>query len=135
MNAETRDFVRRRAVNCCEYCLLQQANSEFIHHIEHIVAKQHGGSDLPDNLALACHRCNLRKGPNLTGIDPLTGKLTRLFHPRNDHWNEHFQWRGVRIEGITAIGRATARLLAMNDVRRLELRTELGTSTNGSEDI
>lgn len=22
------------------------------------------------NLALACHRCNLRKGPNLTGIDP-----------------------------------------------------------------
>jgi 5-methylcytosine-specific restriction endonuclease McrA len=28
-----------------------------------------------DNLALACHRCNLRKGPNLTGIDPMSGEM------------------------------------------------------------
>ena len=24
---------------------------------------------------------NLRKGPNLTGIDPLTGEIVRLFDP------------------------------------------------------
>ena len=32
-----------------------------------------GSLDEVDNLALACHRCNLHKGPNLSGIDPLTG--------------------------------------------------------------
>ena len=69
MDAATRSFVRQRAENRCEYCLLSQEHSELTHHIEHIIAKQHGGSDEVDNLALACHRCNLRKGPNVTGIE------------------------------------------------------------------
>lgn len=30
---------------------------------KHIVAKQHGGLDETGNLALACHRCDLYKGP------------------------------------------------------------------------
>jgi hypothetical protein len=55
--------------------------------------------------------------------------VVRLFHPRQDRWDEHFQCRGVRIEGITATGRATIRLFAMNDIRRLELRAELETGT------
>ena len=71
MDVTTCDLVRRRAGNRCEYCLLPQAHSQLTHHIEHIVAKQHGGRDDIDNLALACHRCNLRKGPNLTGVDPV----------------------------------------------------------------
>ena len=106
------------------YCLLHQEYSDLTHHIEHIVAKQHGGRDDVDNLALACHRCNLRTGPNLTGVDPVTGELVPLFHPRRDRWTEHFQFRGVRIEGLTPVGRATAHVLAMNDARRLELRSE-----------
>jgi hypothetical protein len=32
---------------------------------------------------------------------------------------------GERITGITAVGRATVQLLAMNDARRLELRTQI----------
>jgi hypothetical protein len=125
MDAATRDLVRRRADNRCEYCLLPQAHSELTHHIEHIVSKQHGGRDDIDNLALACHRCNLHKGPNLTGVDPLTGGVVSLFHPRGERWAEHFLFRGVRITGITPTGRATVHLLAMNDTRRLELRSEL----------
>jgi hypothetical protein len=31
------------------------------------------------NLAPACHRCNLHKGPNLTGIDPETGASPGFF--------------------------------------------------------
>ena len=81
MDAATRDLVRRRAANRCEYCLLPQEYSDLTHHIEHIVAKQHGGTDEVENLALACHRCNLRKGPNLTGIDPTTTTVEPLFHP------------------------------------------------------
>src|ERR1039457_110363 len=79
MDATTRDLVRRRAGERCEYCRLRQEHSELIHHVEHIVAKQHGGSEDPDNLALACHRCNLHKGPNLTGIDPRTGRSCLCF--------------------------------------------------------
>ena len=125
MDAATRELVRRRADNRCEYCLLRQEHSGLPHHIEHIIAKKHGGSDGLANLALACHRCNLRKGPNLTGIDPETGELATLFHPRHDQWADHFMVRGPRIEGTTPCGRATVRVLAMNDARRLELRSEL----------
>src|SRR5437763_8834602 len=122
MDAATRELVRLRAAGRCEYCRLHQENSELAHHVEHIVARQHGGSDDPDNLALACDRCNLHKGPNLTGIDPLTDELVLLFHPRRAQWAEHFRFQGVRIEAITATGRATIQLLAMNNARRIELR-------------
>jgi len=125
MDAATRELVRLRADGRCEYCLLPQEDSRLTYHIEHIVAKKHAGSDEESNLALACHRCNLHKGPNLTGIDPLTGEITALFHPRRDHWPEHFVFRSARIEGITSTGRATVQVLAMNDARRLELRQEL----------
>ena len=53
-------------------------------HIEHIVARQHGGLSRLDNLALACWNCNLKKGPNLSGIDPTTGLVVALFNPRKD---------------------------------------------------
>jgi len=125
MDATTRDLVRFRAGERCEYCRLHQQHSGLVHHIEHIVAKQHGGSDDPSNVALSRHRCNLHKGPNLTGVDPGTGQVAPLFHPRRDRWAEHFIFEGVRIEGISATGRATVRVLAMNDARRLEMRQEV----------
>lgn len=124
-NSELRDLVRQRAIDRCEYCLLRQEDSHLTHHIEHIVARQHGGSDDSDNLALACHSCNLRKGPNLTGIDPETSELVALFHPRRDEWQDHFRMRDVWIEGITPSGRATVQVLAMNSTRRLDLRREI----------
>lgn len=125
MDSTTRARVRERAGDRCEYCRLKQAHSSVRHHIEHIVARQHGGSDTDDNLALACHRCNLKKGPNLTGIDPATGEVASLFHPRRDVWQAHFFFNGVRIEGRTSIGRATIHVLGMNEARRQELRSEL----------
>jgi hypothetical protein len=128
MDAATRDFVRRRAASRCEYCLLRQEYCDLTHHVEHIVARQHGGSDDASNLALACHRCNLRKGPNLTAIDPVTREVVPLFHPRSNDWAEHFIVESERIIGITAVGRATVQLLAMNDARRLELRTQILSS-------
>jgi hypothetical protein len=58
-------------------------------------------------------------------VDPISGELVPLFHPRRDRWAEHFLFHGVRIQGITSAGRATVKVLAMNDPRRLELRSEL----------
>jgi 5-methylcytosine-specific restriction endonuclease McrA len=73
--------------------------------VEHIVARQHGGSSMQENLAWACHHCNLHKGPNLTGIDPDSNEVVRLFHPRRDRWEEHFAVHGPRLVGRTPVGR------------------------------
>lgn len=126
MDSTLRSLVRHRAADICEYCRLPQQASQFVRfHIEHIIARQHGGKSEADNLALACHSCNFHKGPNIAGIDPESGALTPLFHPRRQRWNDHFVWQGTRIEGRTAIGRATATLLAMNNWQRLEMRENL----------
>jgi hypothetical protein len=125
MDARTRELVRRRAGDACEYCRIPQEATPLIpFHVEHIVSKQHGGTDNPDDLALACDRCNAYKGPNLTSIDPDTGTVVALFHPRRDTWSEHFVVRGGHIAGLTSTGRATVRLLNMNASRRVELRSE-----------
>ncbi len=116
--------VRKRAHYRCEYCRLRQADSPLASlHIEHVVPKVHGGSDELRNLALACIDCNLHKGTNLTGIDPVTGVVTELFHPRRHRWDDHFGWRGVYVIGKTAIGRTTIRVLDMNSQDQLALRS------------
>ena len=129
MNVELREAVRERAGGRCEYCHLAQRHQQFHpFHIEHIVARQHQGSDDFSNLALACHQCNLHKGTNLSGLDPDTNEMVRLFHPRRDVWSEHFRLEGIRIVGRTATGRTTAWLLQMNSEERLELRAVLRES-------
>ncbi|MBI3245289.1 MAG: HNH endonuclease [Deltaproteobacteria bacterium] len=125
MDAAVRHLVRQRAGEWCEYCRLPQDAVEATFHIEHIVALQHGGQDDPSNLALACDRCNLYKGPNLTSIDSESGAIVLLFHPRQDTWQDHFVFRGPRLIGLTSRGRATVQLLNMNAPRRIQLRIEL----------
>src|ERR1017187_1714191 len=98
MDAAARNLVRSRADKRCEYCLLRQEYGHLAHHVEHIVAKQHGGSDDPTNLALACHRCNHCKGPNLTGFDRESGRIVPLFHPRRERWTEHLGISGTGYE-------------------------------------
>jgi hypothetical protein len=60
----TRQRVLRRAGRRCEYCHLHEDDDPlFTFHIEHVIAKQHGGMDVPSNLALAYHQDSLHKGP------------------------------------------------------------------------
>jgi hypothetical protein len=129
MDAETRPRVRERAGNRCEYCRIHQRHYLITFHIEHIVARQHQGSDDDANLALACHSCNRRKGPNLAGLDPETGELTRLFNPRTDAWTHHFQIQAGRIIGRTPVGRTTVSVLNMNHPDRVRTRVELEPET------
>ncbi len=124
-DASRRRLVRQRAGGRCEYCQLPQHAVDLAFHIEHIVARQHGGADDSENLALSCDRCNLNKGPNLTAIDPVTRQIIPLFHPRRDAWSEHFDLAGAEIGGKTPTGRATVKLLRMNSTRRRELRERM----------
>jgi hypothetical protein len=59
--------------------------------------------------------CNRYKGPNVAGIDPETGELTRLFLPRVDDWNSHFLHNGAEISPLSPIGRVTVSVLFMNE--------------------
>ncbi|HKB99207.1 MAG TPA: HNH endonuclease signature motif containing protein [Terriglobales bacterium] len=123
MDRRLRQGIYQRAGRRREYCGLPQAAEPFFtYHVEHIVARQHGGRDDSENLALACYHCNAHKGPNLSALDPEGGALVRLFNPRQDQWNEHFERNGVLIIGRTAVGRATVSLLQMNAADRRRLR-------------
>lgn len=125
MDSALRELVRQRAGHCCEYCRLPQDVSELRFHVEHVTPRQHGGNDDLENLALACPACNLRKGPNLTGIDPTTGNLARLFDPRRERWVDHFAYEGIYVTGSTDVGRTTVSLLDMNDSDRVRIRDGL----------
>lgn len=128
MEARARAFVRERADNQCEYCQRRQETSPLIRlQIEHIIPIQHDGSDELENLALACAECNLKKSSDLAGFDPASKALTPLFHPRQQKWEEHFAWNGLRIIGLTAVGRTTVRVLDLNSAPRLRVR--MATST------
>lgn len=126
MEAALRRLVRERAADRCEYCRIHQDQDTFFAFpVDHIIARQHGGGSDGQNLCLSCYRCNLHKGPNIASIDPSSGDMVRLFHPRNDDWTEHFEWKGALLVGRTPIGRATVRLLAINHPDYLLLREAL----------
>ncbi len=126
MDALTRELVRQRARNVCEYCRLAQEHEAFAtFHVEHIIARQHGGDDDPSNLCLACISCNLHKGPNIAGIDPETKKIVPLFSPRDEDWNELFDWNGPVLIGKTASARATIKVLGINLAENVEHRRAL----------
>ncbi|HEY5311882.1 MAG TPA: HNH endonuclease signature motif containing protein [Pirellulales bacterium] len=123
MDAALRAAVNLRAGHGCEYCQRRQTASPLIPlQIEHIIPRKHGGGDSLDNLALACAECNLHKGSNLTGIDPETNAITPLFNPRQDRWDDHFVWDGLRLAGQTNIGRTTIRVLELNSAARIRVR-------------
>lgn len=125
VSAADRRLVREESHGRCEYCRMEEVWEPFFtYHVEHITAKQHGGGDERANLAFACNHCNFLKGTNLTSIDPDSGQLTALFHPRHHDWQEHFLWADGRILGKTEIGRTTVFLLQMNAPHRVELRLE-----------
>lgn len=125
MDAALEQLVRERARRECEYCRFPEAFSELPFVFDHIIARQHGGDTLAENLALCCQFCNRHKGPNIAGIDHATGRLTRLFRPRTDRWRKHFTWQRAAIMGATAIGRATVSVLAINHPAQLAIRGAL----------
>jgi hypothetical protein len=117
--------VHERAGGACEYCLAPEATALFAHEVDHIVAEKHGGTTTEDNLALSCAACNLHKGSDIGSIDPVTGELVPLFHPRRDRWSDAFQLIDARIVPRTAAARATVRLLQLNRPERVAERAVL----------
>ena len=124
--AESLDqIIRRVAGDRCEYCRVPDGLTRMRHILDHVIAAQHRGKTAIGNLALCCPPCNLYKGPNIAGIDPETGLLTRLFHPRTDQWGEHFKYQELILSGVTDVGRTTVEVLAVNLPLRIATRQSL----------
>jgi hypothetical protein len=119
------ELVAVRAEGVCEYCHFPEAASELPFHADHVIAEKHAGSTEASSLAWACFSGNLRKGPNIAGLDPITADLTRLFHPRIDVWTEHFEWQGPWLRGKSPVGRTTIAVLEINHPDSLAVREAL----------
>src|SRR5262245_454174 len=125
MTKSQRRLVWKRARARCEYCQLPQACTSLPHELDHIRARKHHGPSTLRNVCLACAACNLYKGPNAAGYDPVTGALLPLFNPRHDKWSQHFAWRGATLIGKTPVGRATIDVLNINEQERVAHRAML----------
>jgi hypothetical protein len=122
MDDALRQLVWKRAGDICEYCGLPQQFDILPFQLDHVIAMKHHGPTSAENLALSCYNDNAHKGPNIAGIDPVTGEITRLFNPRRDDWKEHFAWDGPELVGLSPIGRTTIDVLNMNLPERVEHR-------------
>jgi hypothetical protein len=119
ISEKVRVEIARRAGGRCEYCLIHEDDAGFPHQIDHIISRKHGGSSTPNNLAYACVICNRYKGSDIASVEPSTGEIIRLFDPRRDRWEDHFQIEGAQVDPITNIGKATVRLLRLNAPERM----------------
>ena len=123
VSAALRRLVIERAAGRCEYCRIPLDVVFVPHEIDHIVAEKHGGSTDTTNLCLCCAVCNKRKGSDVASVDPESGDIVGLYHPRRDVWEEHFSlFEDGQIVGNTATGRTTVRFLLLNTRRRIEER-------------
>lgn len=108
--------VAEQARHRCGYCLTQEVVIGRSMEFDHLLPRSLGGSTTEENLWLACSFCNIYKGNRFLVIDPATGAKVRIFNPRQQDWGQHFAWAegATRIDGSTAIGRATVAALQLN---------------------
>jgi hypothetical protein len=115
-----------------EYCHLSTRGQVATFPIDHVLPRNAGGDNDPDNLALTCPHCNAHKWMTADGPDPETGDVVRFYHPRLEAWDDQFQWDPAgtgELIGKTANGRATILGLRINDPDMIRLRlllAELG---------
>lgn len=119
-----RKRVSLRAKLLCEYCKSPSDCSNSSFSVEHIEPRARGGSDDDPNLAWSCMGCNDRKYTAIDAVDPVSGEIVRLFHPRQQSWNDHFSWTAdfTQIVGRTPTGRATVVKLKLNRAELIKLR-------------
>ncbi|MFN8485953.1 MAG: HNH endonuclease signature motif containing protein [Caldilineaceae bacterium] len=119
-------LVAKRALHRCEYCHAPEIVFNFPFEVEHIIPLAREGMNIESNWALACRSCNLHKGSYITALDPEANTAVRLFHPREEHWEEHFEvnLESGLIVGKTASGRATIICLGMNSQLQLMARRQ-----------
>jgi hypothetical protein len=125
IGADLRRLVVERAERVCEYCLIHEDDTFFGCQVDHVISEKHGGKTEPGNLAYACAFCNRHKGTDIASISQRTERLTALFNPRTDSWQEHFRIEEATIVPLTEVGEVTVSLLGFNSFDRILERSAL----------
>ncbi len=122
--AATRRRIRELAGGRCEYCRLPEGYSPAPFAVDHILPRSREGDDEAENLALCCPGCNGAKYNKVEALDPATGALVPLFHPRQQRWSDHFTWSEdtLWVLALSATGRATVAALHLNRQGAVNLR-------------
>ena len=120
---DLRRRVRVHFSQCCAYCKSSETLTVVTFEVEHIFPLSLGGLTEFENLCLACPTCNRHKSDRVVGITD-EGLESRLFHPQQDRWLDHFDWSvsGTLIVGLTDVRAATINLLRMNRPQLVEVR-------------
>ncbi len=124
ISQKLREKIIKAAKNRCGYCLTPQNLVPIPFEIEHILPRAAGGTDGEENLWLACGVCNSFKHAKTHAVDPVSKRKVRLFNPRSEIWQEHFEFSADKseINGNTSCGRATVIALKLNNERAVEMR-------------
>lgn len=127
ISASTRRVVAARSAGYCEYCRCPEQLATESFTVEHITPRALGGDNTLENLAWSCFGCNSFKHTKTRGTDPDTGEQVALFHPRQQRWQDHFEWSEDKtlMIGTTACGRATVDALKLNRSGLVNLRNVL----------
>ncbi len=122
------DELRRKIAEAakfrCGYCQMPQAILPMPLEIEHILPQAADGTDEEENLWLACRACNSFKHAKTHGFDQETKQEIRLFNPRTEDWQGHFEFdlETGEIIGKTGCGRVTVIALQMNTEQAVSAR-------------
>ena len=122
ISLKTRLLVAQRAIFFCEYCHFHESDRFLAFEIDHIFSVKHGGGNEIENLAYACAHCNQNKGTDLVTFIDDYENIVPLFNPRKQQWDEHFFFEEGLVCHKTLTGKATIKLLKMNDVDLIILR-------------
>ncbi len=127
VTAQQKKAVAERANQCCEYCRSQLRFSMQPFSVEHILPRSQCGKTSLDNLALSCQGCNNHKYNKTEAIDPKSGNIVPIYHPRQQQWYKHFAWNDdfTLVIGLTPIGCATVETLKLNRDGLVNLRRVL----------
>jgi hypothetical protein len=122
ISKSVRRLVAERAKFCCEYCHFNEFDRFLTFEVDHVISIKHGGGNEFDNLAYICPHCNQHKGTDLTTFIDTYENIVLLFNPRKQLWEEHFYIENGLVVDKTTIGKATIKLLKMNDIDLIILR-------------
>ena len=70
-------FVAQRAGHRCEYCHAPEVIFNVTFEVDHVLPLSKNGLEQPQNWALSCRICNLRKLDYTHGFDPVSQQTVR----------------------------------------------------------
>ncbi len=114
-----RKMVAEQAQFCCEYCLMKEVDAFYSFEDDHIISLKHGGETILGNLARSCFPCNNNKGSDVGTVLLPNLRFVRLFNPREDIWNDHFEMDDSVIYAKTEVEEATVKVLKFNEIERI----------------